>query len=88
MPMLSNATYPFLVLARDPRSAPHLGGTVHVFVATTMTQMAARDAVRDALPAGWRVEAVLGVAQSGVLPQSGLPEGSIAELGVGGALRR
>lgn len=85
--MLSEAVYPFLVSVRDPRQAPHLGGTVHIFVAVTMTQMAAREAVREALPEGWRIEAVLGVAESRMVPRYGLKAGSIEELGVGGPLR-
>jgi hypothetical protein len=86
--ILSDAVYPFLVSVRDPRSAAHLGGTVHVFVAMTMTQMAARNAVSEALPDGWRIEDVLGVAQPSVVPRCGLRAGSVEELGTGEVLRR
>jgi hypothetical protein len=74
--------YPFLVAVRDPKHAPQLGGTVHVFVAMTMTQMAACTAVAGVIPAGWRIESVLGVAEP-TLMRRGLKPGTVEELSGG-----
>lgn len=86
--MFSDRVYPFLVAVRDPQHDPQLGGTVHIFVAMTMTQMAARDAVREVLPQGWRIESVLGVAEPTLVQRRGLKPGSVEELSGGVGWRR
>ncbi len=74
---------------RGPRSnpRPQLGGTVHIFVAMTMTQMPARDAVQGVIPPGWRIEVVLGVAEPTLVQRRRQKPGSVEELSSGVALK-
>jgi hypothetical protein len=81
--MFSDQVHPFLVAVRDPNHAPQLGGTVHILVAMTMTQKAARDTVQEIIPEGWRIEAVLGVAEPTLVIRRGLKPGTVEELSGG-----